>query len=382
MGAPIRLRSDTRLLLGAGTVLRAATNSAKVYQVILGVGVSRVVIHGGTIAGDRNEHTGKEGEWGAGIYLAASSDVLIEDVTSRDCWGDGLTVAANEPERSTFVGLSRRVTVRRSTFDHNRRNGISVVGVDHILHRVVHHLQHGGHAPAGRHRLRDEHPSYPQHRILGSSTSFMHDNVASMWFGGIGNYDVSVQRGRFHDAHGFTVGSVTKGLRVLGAEIDSLGGKSGFAFRVVSDDGRVDRLEVAHCTFTTDTVGVIVDVLAPGSHGRIHDNVITSVVSGTRALRVLPSSDFEVDHNVIRVTEAGGVDARSPDDWTHLFGAGMSGTTATGSSPPPPPLRHVFGIPASPDDDDEYAGGYKRGFAGRGYVGPQGIDSARPPQGG
>jgi parallel beta-helix repeat protein len=114
------LHSNMTLKLSQGAVLKAIATSNANYDVIRIAQASNVNVVGGTIAGERATHTGTGGEWGMGLSIHASQHVVIDGVTSRDCWGDGFYVTE----------ASSDVTLCNLTSDHNRRQGMSITSVD------------------------------------------------------------------------------------------------------------------------------------------------------------------------------------------------------------------------------------------------------------
>ncbi|MBN2498658.1 MAG: right-handed parallel beta-helix repeat-containing protein [Deltaproteobacteria bacterium] len=117
----ISLGNHTTLWLTPGAMLKAIPNSSQSYAVVLVEDVTGVSIIGGTIAGERDEHTGVDGQWGMGISIRSATNVLIEDVTIRDCWGDGIYVGFGSSN------ISANVKIRGVLVDHNRRQGLSIV---------------------------------------------------------------------------------------------------------------------------------------------------------------------------------------------------------------------------------------------------------------
>lgn len=120
-------RSGTRLVLAPDAILKARTTSSSDYVVVRLERVSDVSIRGGTIQGERQTHTGRDGEWGFGIGIFGATGVTIEDLTVRDCWGDGIFIEEALPDWSV---TSRDVTLRNVVATGNRRQGLSVLGVD------------------------------------------------------------------------------------------------------------------------------------------------------------------------------------------------------------------------------------------------------------
>ena len=83
-------------------------------------GARNVVITGGTLVGSR----GGQPEWGMGILASDAVDLLIEGMTFRDFYFDGILLTGN-------VGC-RRVVVRGVTAENNRRTGLAIVSADDV----------------------------------------------------------------------------------------------------------------------------------------------------------------------------------------------------------------------------------------------------------
>ncbi|HEU4950849.1 MAG TPA: right-handed parallel beta-helix repeat-containing protein [Holophagaceae bacterium] len=114
----LRPRSGTTLELAAGAVLKALPNASPRSAVLLLADVADVTVRGGTVEGERAGHRGQGGEWGHGVSVLRSRRVLVEDLTARECWGDGF-----------YISGGQAVVLRRVVADHNRRQGLSVTGV-------------------------------------------------------------------------------------------------------------------------------------------------------------------------------------------------------------------------------------------------------------
>lgn len=123
-GRGLLLKSNLTLSLAAGAVLKALPNGASNYVVVAVAGAHDINILGGVIEGDRSAHMGTTGEWGHGIALSNAQRVVLEGVTSRECWGDGF-----------YVSSSSNVTFCNVVADHNRRQGLSITSVDGMVIR-------------------------------------------------------------------------------------------------------------------------------------------------------------------------------------------------------------------------------------------------------
>lgn len=122
---PIRLPSDSRLEMATKAVLKALPTSKGSYAVIDIAESTNVTVIGGTVCGERGEHQGTAGQWGMGIRVYSSTDVTIESVTARDCWGDGFYIG----KLSKKADESRNVRLIRCVAEGNRRNGCSIVSL-------------------------------------------------------------------------------------------------------------------------------------------------------------------------------------------------------------------------------------------------------------
>ena len=121
----IILGSNMTLSLSAGAVFQAIPNSSQNYAILVLYSVNHVNIMGGTLLGERSAHTGTDGEWGMGLSIENSNQVVVQGVTAKECWGDGFYI----------TNLCTDVTLCSVVSDHNRRQGLSVTSVDGLVVR-------------------------------------------------------------------------------------------------------------------------------------------------------------------------------------------------------------------------------------------------------
>jgi hypothetical protein len=118
----LKIKNDTTVKLSPGATLRVLPNGAKTYALLTIAGSSNVTVTGGTLEGDRTQHTGTEGEWGLGMMIVqGAKNVTVSGVTSKNMWGDGF-----------FVAAAQNVTFCSVVADHNRRQGLSVIEVNQL----------------------------------------------------------------------------------------------------------------------------------------------------------------------------------------------------------------------------------------------------------
>lgn len=118
----ISVPGNVTLKLSANATLKAIPNSSQDYAV-LQISGANVNIIGGTIEGERSQHTGSGGEWGMGLNILGASHLVVEGVTAKELWGDGFYVS-NSSTDVTFCGVSGL---------HNRRQGLSVISVNGMV---------------------------------------------------------------------------------------------------------------------------------------------------------------------------------------------------------------------------------------------------------
>jgi hypothetical protein len=130
----IRPKSGS-ILLGRGATLQMITNDLQGYRVVQLKNVNNVALHDFNIIGDRDTHTGSSGEWGHGIDIQFSENILIKNSAIKKCWGDGIYLGGiddniDQPAKNIDIGFC--------TIDYARRNGISIVnGYNINIHGCV-----------------------------------------------------------------------------------------------------------------------------------------------------------------------------------------------------------------------------------------------------
>jgi polygalacturonase len=126
----IKMRSHTRLLMESAAELDAIPNGANRYHVIKVWNVNNVRIVGGRLVGDRAKHKGTTGEWGYGINIQGSTNVVVKSVQLSDFWGDGMWIGATG--WGTRLVRSDYVTLNHVVSSNNRRQGLSIGPAHHV----------------------------------------------------------------------------------------------------------------------------------------------------------------------------------------------------------------------------------------------------------
>ncbi|MCK9640836.1 MAG: right-handed parallel beta-helix repeat-containing protein [Prolixibacteraceae bacterium] len=125
----LKLKSNMTLKMEGGAILKALPNNSENYSIIRIEGVSNVRVTGGTVYGERATHLSTSGQWGFGVDIRGSYDVVIEGVTAKDCFGDGFYIA------NSGTTVPKNITLDNVIADNNRRQGLSIVGADGVIIR-------------------------------------------------------------------------------------------------------------------------------------------------------------------------------------------------------------------------------------------------------
>lgn len=115
------LPSKTKLVTNA--TIKLIANNLDNYNIVSIRGVSNVSVKGLTVIGDVQTHTGTTGEYGHGISIFNSQNIILENVTSSYCWGDGIYIAVG----STTNTGNANIIINNAQCNYNRRQGISII---------------------------------------------------------------------------------------------------------------------------------------------------------------------------------------------------------------------------------------------------------------
>lgn len=127
--------SNTELILNG--IIKMSPNKYGKYFIIQAEGDNIIIRGKGQIVGDRNAHTGNDGEWGMGINLKGAHHVKIIGLTIKDCWGDCIYIG----------GKSADVNIEKCNLDNGRRQGISITSADGVSIRKCTITNVGGTSP-------------------------------------------------------------------------------------------------------------------------------------------------------------------------------------------------------------------------------------------
>lgn len=119
----LTIPSNTKVYFEENCVFYFEKNDFIRYEILRIHDVQNVDVYYANIVGDRNAHTGTKGEWGYGISIQDSKNVMLYKPIVKDSWGDGIFIGSDGKI------LSENVIVDGGLVDNNRRNGVSVTSV-------------------------------------------------------------------------------------------------------------------------------------------------------------------------------------------------------------------------------------------------------------
>ena len=123
----LKVRSNAVITFKKGSEIRLKPSSKKTYNIIDIRNVSNVTLYGPVIKGDRYMHMSNIGEYGMGIAIRGGKDINIFNSRITECWGDGIYIGQAGKK------FPKNITIKDSYLRNNRRDGISVIGVNGLL---------------------------------------------------------------------------------------------------------------------------------------------------------------------------------------------------------------------------------------------------------
>src|SRR5690606_32312459 len=129
----LKIGSNKILNFPSGSLLIMKPNYSERNALLLLENVSNIEINNPTLIGDKENHLGTKGEWGMGISVLSSRNIVINNPKVCKFWGDGIYIGEvffdNRKKFKLSEYVSRNITINGGNLDNNRRNGISVVSV-------------------------------------------------------------------------------------------------------------------------------------------------------------------------------------------------------------------------------------------------------------
>lgn len=127
----INFRSNQYILFQPNSKLIFKSSSKGGYEIIKMNNINNVKAYFVNIEGDKYHHLSSEGEWGHGVSIKSSSNIMLYKPMISKCWGDGIYIGQE-------TSVPQNITVNGGLINDNRRNGISVIsGIDITLKNIT-----------------------------------------------------------------------------------------------------------------------------------------------------------------------------------------------------------------------------------------------------
>lgn len=119
-----------------GSVLRQIAGREQGYAIFMIYGTENIRIYGGTLIGDKDLHDYVDDtshEWGFGIDIRGGKNILLENLEIYNMTGDSIIMGGKDTYLSSGGILPEDITISDCRLHDNRRQGISVMGVENLL---------------------------------------------------------------------------------------------------------------------------------------------------------------------------------------------------------------------------------------------------------
>ncbi|WP_374449216.1 hypothetical protein [Cloacibacterium normanense] len=125
----LTLHSNSVLLFQENSKIILKENPNTHYEILRIHDVENVSVYFANIIGDRYKHTATNGEWGMGISVRGTKNVLLYAPTVKECWGDGIYLGISP---NTGNANNENVKIYKGVVNNNRRNGMSIISAQNL----------------------------------------------------------------------------------------------------------------------------------------------------------------------------------------------------------------------------------------------------------
>ncbi|MGE8553814.1 MAG: right-handed parallel beta-helix repeat-containing protein [Chryseobacterium jejuense] len=206
----IELQDNISFILGPDVTLAQEPTSEKQYNIIRVFDKKNVVIEGGQIIGDRNDHQGINGEWGYGIAISGGANITIKNITIKNLWGDGINLqCVNYKDRDV---LPNNIKIQNVISTNNRRQGMSIEGGTNITVSSSEFSKSNGTQPESGVNIEPWYHKAIVDNVKFENCKFVDNNHAGLIGGGnakISNIEVSNSEFRNNKISGSSGGQCT-----------------------------------------------------------------------------------------------------------------------------------------------------------------------------
>lgn len=124
-GSGLLLLSNSTISFKGNGALTGIPTASTNYKIINIYNCLNVNVINPKIIGERNGHIGSTGEWGHGISITNSENIVIDNPYIKDCWGDAIYIGNQYWDTISTISTNN-ITVNNAVINNVRRNGISI----------------------------------------------------------------------------------------------------------------------------------------------------------------------------------------------------------------------------------------------------------------
>lgn len=117
----LSIPSGSKIVFSNGSILKLKPNKKGNYKILEMRDVSKVFLNNPVIEGDRYNHLGTDGEWGMGIAIYSSNNIIINQPNVQYCWGDGIYISRQKGSQPP-----EDIIINGGITNQNRRNNITI----------------------------------------------------------------------------------------------------------------------------------------------------------------------------------------------------------------------------------------------------------------
>lgn len=130
----LKLKSNSIVWFNKNSKLILIPNDLMRYEVLAIHNIENVKVYNSVIIGDKNFHKTNYGEWGFGIDIRKSRNIIIKNAIISDCWGDGIIVSSSSKGLKSISENFNTydVFIENVIINNSRRNGITIGSGENI----------------------------------------------------------------------------------------------------------------------------------------------------------------------------------------------------------------------------------------------------------
>jgi hypothetical protein len=121
----LTFRSNSKVTFEKGATIKNLPHNTHIYAMIKLYNVENVEINMGILDGNRANNAAENGEFGYGVSIRGSKNIIINGGLYKNMWGDGIYIIND-------VSESENIVINNPICDNNRRQGISVISAKNL----------------------------------------------------------------------------------------------------------------------------------------------------------------------------------------------------------------------------------------------------------